>query len=122
MSVLSGVPPAKPVIPPLPQGATYAQGTDGKMYIKYATQNQNGQWVQTVQTLANGVLVPLLTALFPNGVTPNNYGTTILPNGATIGNFQPVQPQTGGGSGSNNTLLYVGLAALAGGYLITKTN
>lgn len=126
MALNSGLPVATPNIPKLPAGSTYAVGTDGKVYIKTATQNANGQWVQTVSTITNGVLIPLLNALFPNGVTPNQYGNTTLPNGATIGGFQEVGGgDTGGGSGdNNNTLLIagVGVAAVAAIFLTRKTN
>lgn len=110
------VPTAKPVIPPLPAGATYATGPDGKVYVKYATQNTNGQWVQTVSTVVNGALVPILNALFPNGVVPNNNAATTLPNGQVLGGFQTyggTGTGTGGGGSSNTNTLLIGGAAVA---------
>lgn len=115
------VPTATPTIPPLPAGATYATGADGKVYVKYATQDaKTGQWVQNVQQVVNGVLVPVLQVLFPNGVTPNNGAGTTLPNGQVLGNFQPVQTGSGVTTG-NNTLLFagIGVAAVA---LLMKNN
>lgn len=110
------VPTATPVIPPLPAGATYATGPDGKVYVKYATQNSNGQWVQTVSTVVNGALVPILNALFPNGVVPNNNAATTLPNGQVLGGFQTyggTGTGTGGGGSSNTNTLLIGGAAVA---------
>lgn len=110
------VPTKNPVIPPLPAGATYATGPDGKMYVKYATQNTNGQWVQTVSTVVNGALVPILNALFPNGVVPNNNGATTLPNGQVLGGFQTyggTGTGTGSGGSSNTNTLLIGGAAVA---------
>lgn len=124
MALNSGLNVANTTIPALPQGATYATGSDGKVYIKYATQNANGQWVQTVSTLTNGVLIPLIQALFPNGVTPSQYSNTTLPNGATISGFQEVGGADTGGINNNNTLLIagVGVAAVAAIFLSRKTN
>lgn len=116
------VPTKTPVIPPLPQGATYATGPDGKVYIKYATQNANGQWVQTVSTVVNGALVPILNALFPNGVVPNNNAATTLPNGQVLGGFDTYGGNgagTGGGT-ANNTPLLIGGAAVAALLLFNK--
>lgn len=121
MALNSGLPANTPNIPALPAGSTYAVGTDGKVYIKTATQNANGQWVQTVSTLANGVLIPLLNALFPNGVNPNQYGSTILPNGQTIGGFQDVTNgggTTGGGNSDTTTTLLIAGAAVAAGFFL----
>lgn len=117
MALNSGLPVNTPNIPALPAGSTYAVGTDGKVYIKTATQNASGQWIQTVSTLANGVLIPILNALFPNGVTPNNYGSTILANGQTIGGFQSVTPVAGSSTNNTNTLLIAGAAVAAGFFL-----
>jgi len=121
MALNSGLPVNTPNIPALPAGSTYAVGTDGKVYIKTATQNASGQWVQTVSTLVNGTLIPILNALFPNGVNPNQYGNTILPNGQTIGGFQNIDTQggnTGGGKNDTTTTLIIAGAAVAAGFFL----
>lgn len=89
-------------------GTNSVQTTLGTtQYVKTVQQDSNGNWVQVVLQLSQGVLVPILQTIFPYGVKPNLYDSVTLQNGQTLGQFQQYGTGTGTGSGTDNTMIIV---------------